>query len=290
MSAVKTHTALHPAALSRLGRDEFVDLIPQSQRIFLELFERDYALTRFVAANCAASGDFAEKATPLAIKGGFAIRHCFSGPRFSKDADLVMSDPDLELEGPDLLVTPPRMRIAQTPLADGGESWKIRIRYRMTDGREDSIECDLNGNTRPIRRPPPRRRTFQSRFVEDFDVWVARTEEIIAEKLVALLDYEVDRIRDIFDIRHVLAQPKVVLDAGLTRELLGELLQGPRFVRKRGRIPVEAVSGHVARIAALSDASAAWESQIGKMLPGAQPTLDTAAKECLAGLTGKIFC
>lgn len=163
MSAVKTHTALHPAALSRLGRDEFVDLIPQSQRIFLELLERDYALTRFVAANCAASGDFAEKATPLAIKGGFAIRH-------------------------------------------------------------------------------------------------------------------------------VLAQPKVVLDAGLTRELLGELLQGPRFVRKRGRIPVEAVSGHVARIAALSDASAAWESQIGKMLPGAQPTLDTAAKECLAGLTGRIFC
>lgn len=171
--------------------------------------EIDYALARFVAANCAVAGRNAESPTPFVLKGGLAVFSCFSGPRRSKDADMSPSSLEVEIEGlqvPDLITAPTGMRLLD-PTQETDDGWRIPIEFTTTTGDDRmQVICDLNKGVRVIRRQPAVKRPFDSPFTTaPLEVWVACPEEIIAEKISALLRRRNGRLRDILDIDHLLA-------------------------------------------------------------------------------------
>lgn len=194
--------------LAPIRRVQFLAAIPADQRVVLiDRYEADYALTRLVHLNCGAVDEFEVEPTTFVLKGGFAIRHLYAGPRFSRDADVLPADPDLDLVGPSDLLIPRGMERGQPTVGDAIESWKVRIQYQMISrNRRGFISCDVNDLERLLRKRPPQRATFQSRFTAPFPVWAATVEEILAEKLVALMRRGADRIRDAFDVHHVLDQ------------------------------------------------------------------------------------
>ncbi len=190
-----------------LSREELLDRLPVAHArlpALVELHEADYALTRFVRANCLVTD---AEPTPLVIKGGFAVRHIYGGLRFSKDADVVVRSPDLKIEGvaPDMLVIPAGMEMTKQELSKAEKSWVVKIQYVRTDRKLGHLQCDLNTRARALRLPPPRAETFESLFFSPFKVWAASAEEIVAEKLSALIEDRTERIRDAFDLCTVLA-------------------------------------------------------------------------------------
>lgn len=210
-------TALHEISISG---QEFLRRIPPAFRTPARIarYHTDYALTRLVAANCAAIGEHADERnpTPLVVKGGFAVRHLYGSPRFSKDADLSMASDDLEMEGPSAVVWPSDMRHEAVP-AEGLAGWILFVDYLDPNGARRKTQCDLNDRTRRIRDIPPRRRTLAGLFLAPFDVWSATTEEILGEKMAALVDSwrtgKNLRVKDVFDLRHVLRKDDEPVDA-----------------------------------------------------------------------------
>lgn len=236
--------------------------IPANQAALTDRFEDDLALTRLVFANCAAVDANTSTPTALVVKGGFAVRHLYDGQRFSRDADVLPTDPDLDFFGPDHLIDPPGMVRTQVRVGEASESWKVRFSYRpLTLKGPRFIQCDVNGHERPLRRQPPQRAIFTSRFVPAFPVWAATTEEIVAEKLVALMRRGQDRIRDAFDVHHVLSTP-VSIDPRATATLyrLAAAQQGVS-------VPLDAIPRQLRAIAVDGRYEAAWQVQLGGALP-----------------------
>lgn len=262
-----------------LSREELLDRMPQAHTrlpALVELHEADYALTRFVRANCLVTDN---EPTPLVIKGGFAVRHIYGGLRFSKDADVVVRAPDLKIEGvePDMLKIPAGMEITQRTLSRYEKSWIVKIQYMRTDEKIGHLQCDLNTRVRALRLPPPRAEDFESFFFAPFKVWAASAEEIVAEKLAALLEEKTERIRDAFDLCTVLAVDPESWDASACKELLARLLRA-----KRLSYPSSLVNA-VTEIAKLEHANAAWAAQVISVIPTRPKTLDDVVEE-LAGL------
>lgn len=255
--------------------EEFLDALPvEIARVpaLVDLQESDFALTRFVRANCLVTND---TPTPLVVKGGFAVRHIYGGTRFSKDADMVLRSPDLGFNGAehDLLALPPGMEIAQKLLSKVEKSWIITLRYVRTDKKMASknLQCDLNTRERALQLPPPRKEHFSSYHFAPFQVWAASPEEIVAEKLSALFEKQVGRIRDTFDVCTVLATDPQPWDGAIARRLLGELLEAKRIPPLAD--PREAVAG----IAKLPGSAAAWDDQVVSITPRpVKPLADVA--------------
>ncbi|HET7182229.1 MAG TPA: nucleotidyl transferase AbiEii/AbiGii toxin family protein [Candidatus Limnocylindrales bacterium] len=191
--------------------------------------EIDYALARFVAANCAAVGEHLATPTPFVLKGGLAIYTCFAGARRSKDADLSPSGLDVEFDGllpPELIKAPTGMQVLE-PTQTTDDGWKVPVEFTATVGGDVStIICDLNNARRVIRRPPAITRPFATPFTTaPVDVWVARPEEMIGEKISALLRRRNGRLRDLYDIDHLLARSiEFKLDRTLIREVAVEAI------------------------------------------------------------------
>jgi Nucleotidyl transferase AbiEii toxin, Type IV TA system len=192
--------------------------------------EVDYALARFVAANCAVAEPFESEPTPFVLKGGLAIYGCFRGKRRSRDADMSPSHHDVEVDGRqplDLLNVPRGMRLLD-PTQETDEGWKVPVEFGTTTGDDRSrIICDLNKWGRAIRRPPAISRPFESPFTsEPVTLWVACAEEIVGEKIGALLRRRNGRLRDIYDIGHLLTIAGTIdLDVRKIREVTVEALQ-----------------------------------------------------------------
>ncbi|MGC8634140.1 MAG: hypothetical protein ACP5VP_05685 [Candidatus Limnocylindrales bacterium] len=129
--------------------------------------EIDYALARFVAANCAAANLYVESPTPFVLKGGLAVFACFGGPRRSKDADLSPSSLEVEVEGlepPDLIVAPAGMRLLDpTQETDDGRRQDAgdlrpeqgRPGHPSAASRQATVRLPLHhGARRGLGRPP----------------------------------------------------------------------------------------------------------------------------------------
>jgi predicted nucleotidyltransferase component of viral defense system len=263
-----------------ISRAQFLAPIPADQRLTLiDRYEADYALTRLVHLNCGAVDEFEEEPTTFVLKGGFAIRHLYAGPRFSRDADVLPADPDLDLIGPDDLLIPGGMERGQTTVGDAIESWKVRIQFRtISRNRRSFISCDVNDLERLLRKRPPQRATFESRFTAPFPVWAATVEEILAEKLVALMRRRADRIRDAFDVHHVLAQPTVEVDASAARGLYADAAS-----RQGVGITLERVPAEIRAMATDSSCANAWTAQLDGALASGVPPFPPLA-EALAVL------
>ncbi len=207
-----------------LTHQEFLARIPVTARAAggAGRYQADYALTRIVAKNCGAVGKYAYKPPALVVKGGFRHPPPLRGRPLLEGRRPAMATDELELEGPRLMVWPSDMH-AQEFVNDGMTSWRLVVRYRSTDRRELTTQVDLNDRSRAIRKRPAVRRTLTSLFMDPFPVWSARLEEIVGEKLCALMDWPTTRIKDCFDIRHVLGLPTEKLVAADTREIYREL-------------------------------------------------------------------
>ena len=254
----------------------FVTAIPTEQRIALiDRHEADYALTRLVHLNCAAIDEYDQTPTKLVLKGGFAVRHIYAGPRFSRDADVLPADPDLDFIGPDDLLIPSGMERIQTTVGDALQSWKVKVRYATISRRDTGfISCDVNDLQRLLRQRPPQRALFESRFVDPFPVWAATTEEIISEKLVALMRRQTDRIRDAFDIHHVLAQRGVPLDPVITCSLYAD------SARRQGvAVTIDRTPAAIRAMATDHSSAAAWATQLGGALASGVPAFAPLAEE-----------
>lgn len=192
--------------------------------------EIDYALARFVAANCAVAGDNGDSPTPFVLKGGLAVYGCYRGRRRSRDADISPSSLGVEVDGlqpPDLLRMPSGMWLLD-PLQETDEGWKVPVAYTMTTGLDTGqVICDLNKPSRAIRRQPAVKRPFESPFTTSpVELWVVRAEEIIGEKIAALLRRRNGRLRDIYDIGHLLSiREEIGIEVDLVREVTIEALQ-----------------------------------------------------------------
>ena len=206
--------------------------------------EIDYALARFVAANCAVAGPFESAPTPFVLKGGLAVYGCFHGMRRSRDADVSPSSLDVEVDGrqpSDLLKVPQGMRMLD-PTQETDEGWKVPVEFTTTTGDDRArIICDLHKQGRAIRRPPAIERPFESPFTtEPVMLWVACAEEIIGEKIGALLRRRNGRLRDIYDIGHLLAIAEDInLDVGKVREVTIEALQDLLPVVNNTRVAIQ---------------------------------------------------
>jgi predicted nucleotidyltransferase component of viral defense system len=253
--------------------------------------EIDYALARFVAANCAVAGAFTDSPTPFVLKGGLAVFACFAGPRRSKDADMSPSSLEVEIEGlqpPDLITAPAGMRLLD-PTQETDDGWRIPIEFTTTTG-DDQLRaiCDLNKAVRVIRRQPAIKRPFDSPFTTaPLMVWVACPEEIIAEKTSALLRRRNGRLRDILDIGHLLDRAEEIdLDVAKIRpiavEAILELLEFSNLKQAvRDRIETRMLAandlswvkdeiGTIGRNAKAKD----WKEQVADVVIGAPSILD----------------
>jgi predicted nucleotidyltransferase component of viral defense system len=266
--------------LSPISRARFLAEIPPEQRVTLtERYEADFALTRLVHLNCAAIDEFDETPTKLVLKGGFAVRHIYAGPRFSRDADVLPADPDLDFLGPDDLLIPAGMERGQTTVGDAIQSWKVRIRYAMISRRATgTISCDVNDLQRLLRQRPPQRAMFESRLVDPFPVWAATVEEIVGEKLAALMRRRADRIRDAFDIHHVLAQPDVAIDRAAAL-----LLYADSAKRQGVNVAIAMVPAAVRAMVTDPSVLEAWSAQLEGALASGVPAFPPLA-ETLAHL------
>ncbi len=273
--------------LPRLGPAAFAARISADFRddddiILRDRFEADFALTRLVAANCAATGDYAAKPTNFVIKGGFAIRHLYRSARYSKDADLAMVSDELEIEGrPEDLALPDDMAITGSPLGQAGESFKLGIEYRTSENRIARIQCDLNSVERPLFRRPPQRATLESLFVDPFRVWAATLEEIVGEKLFALIDRRAERIKDAYDVHHVLRDKSLKIDAGATLEVYEDWRR-----RKRKGPQFADLAREIFSICRMSTAEIEWERAVGDLVP--RPDLEATTDELLGLLTRRL--
>ena len=266
--------------LSPISRARFLAEIPPEQRVTLtDRYEADYALTRLVHLNCAAIDEFDETPTKLVLKGGFAVRHIYAGPRFSRDADVLPADPDLDFLGPDDLLIPAGMERGQTTVGDAIQSWKVKIRYAMISRRATgTISCDVNDLQRLLRQRPPQRALFESRLVDPFPVWAATVEEIVGEKLAALMRRRADRIRDAFDIHHVLAQPDVAIDRAAAL-----LLYADSAKRQGVNVAIAMVPAALRAMTTDPSVLEAWSAQLEGALASGVPTFPPLA-ETLAHL------
>jgi hypothetical protein len=278
-------TALHEIALTN---QEFLRRIPPEARAAGRdgRYQTDYALTRLVAANCAAIGVHAAKdnPTPLVIKGGFAVRHLYGSPRFSKDADLSMVSDELEMEGPKLMKWPSDMT-AREEVPDGMASWILFIRYRGPDGIARNAQCDLNDRSRAIRKRPPQQRLLNGLFIDPFPVWAATTEEILGEKMFALMDSRAVRrtirIKDVYDLRYILLLTHERVLASEVRDVYN----GWQIAAKPGAAP--ALTEYAAALDAMSRTRRAldqWQADVLDTVDGAPDLADATAD--LIGLLG----
>ena len=267
-----------------LTDQEFLRRLPAAARTPARInrFHTDYALTRLVAANCAAIGEHADETNPtsLVIKGGFAVRHLYGSPRFSKDADLSMESDDLGIagEGPGLIKWPRDMK-HEAKTADGLAGWIIFIKYRGPDGVERDTQCDLNDHTRAIKKRPPQRRLLRGLFLPPFPVWAARTEEILGEKMFALVDSWWSsknlRVKDAFDLRYVLLLDNEPVNAAEVQLTYNQ----HRVATKDRKFPsLDQYLDTLRTIAATSAAAARWRDDVVDSVPDA-PALATATEE-----------
>jgi hypothetical protein len=253
--------------------------------------EIDYALARFVAANCAVAGDSTGTPTPFVLKGGLEIHTCFGGARRSKDADLSPSGPGAEIEGllpPRLITAPIGMRILE-PTQTTEDGWRVPIEFTTTVGGDvATVICDLNNDRRPVRRRPAIARPFVTPFTTiPPTVWVVRPEEMIGEKISAVLRRRNGRLRDIFDIDHLLSRSvELDLDVKVIREVaieaISELvahdnlrLEVRELIEKRtlSEGDVLWVRAEIRRIGSNARPKD-WKAQVADVVPGAASAAD----------------
>ncbi len=250
-----------------LGSAAFAARVPAAYRdpsgliLLRDRLERDFALTRLVAANCAWCPANPDTPSNFVLKGGYALRHLYGSVRYSKDADFAMSSGDLVIQGhPDDLSLPPGMAIATAPLAPGNETYKIRIKYKTSEGRNDFIQCDLNSVERPVQLFPPQHRPHKSAFADEFEVWAAHLEEIVGEKFFALIDMGAERIKDIYDTHHVLRDRSLKIGPDKTKAVYD-------FHRNRKRRGPEFDSLIPAFMDIRERGEGQWEQDLGDLSP-----------------------
>ena len=286
-------------ALQRLRPAEFVGRIPSEYKdtagliVLRERFERDFALTHLVAANCACDPERPDAPSNFVVKGGFALRHLYDSVRYSKDADFAMSGSDLEIVGhPDDLALPPGMTIASSPLTASGEVFKVKIEYRTTENRRDFIFCDLNSNERPIHRQPPQARDLKSFFADPFPVWASQLDEIIGEKLFAFIDLGLTRIKDVYDLHHVLRDRSLVVTPDNASEVYERFRKtrrtGPPFTGLPSTFQMLLSPDHRfgATYEPSEEAETAWEAEVGDHLP--RPDLTAVSTELFDLMTERL--
>lgn len=168
--------------------------------------QADYALTRLAQYNCCVVDG---GPTPKwVLIGGFAIRHCYGGTRFSRDVDLSF-DSEMYVNGPpnDDPILPAGFRVdeAGSQRQPSGPVSHLLLRYVRPWGR-GSVWLHIN-HGRPIKRPPAEIRDFSSPFVDaTFKVAIASIHEIIADKidgLVASMNDDQPRAKDMWDLNHL---------------------------------------------------------------------------------------
>jgi hypothetical protein len=184
------------------------------------------------------------------------------------------------------------MAIVSSPLTASGEVFKVKIEYRTTLGRRDFIFCDLNSNERPIARQPPQVRDLKSFYVDAFPVWACQLDEILGEKLFAFIDLELTRIKDVYDLHHVLRDRTLTVSPRHVSEVYERFRAaqrlGPVFAGLPPRFFAILSSDHAAgsTFEASDAAQAAWEAEVGDLQP--RPDLDEVARELFALMVDRL--
>ena len=147
-------------------------------------------------------------------------------------------------------------------------SWEVKLGFRNTRGRGRFVFCDLNNRERPIKRHPVQRAMLSSYFMDPFPVWAATLEEIVGEKLFAIADQEEIRVKDIYDIKHVLEKvPEVPIDATGTRRIYDDLRDKHRYNNRYKHASFDSLPETIDAVAKHPLAEMEWGRAVGNLTP-----------------------
>jgi len=213
-----------------------------------EVLERDYVLSWILAA----LSQVPELGETLAFKGGTALKKCYFGDyRFSEDLDFTALDTaprDTGLQEALVRVGEATVRLARAyaplefelkryrerdPHPAGQEAFTLHVRlpWHREGGIRTRVLIEITRDEELL-WPAVRRRILHGYGEElDFEVQTYAVEEIVAEKLRALLQqaarmrargWSRSRARDIYDLWRLLTRPEGVDRQAFTPRLLAK--------------------------------------------------------------------
>jgi hypothetical protein len=274
-----------PELPPRLDADDFYAALGGPANYDVRL-EQDYVLSRIAWLNCGAWDP--KRPTPLILKGGFAIRHTYASERLSADVDLV---PDgASARGIDAPLLPPEARLTASTAGPSGRSMRHTLTFPLVVGaRAGKVWIDRSTGDRSLRLPPPQVRTFTSRFMDDFPVWVACIEEIVGEKSGGLLAFtygDVDRIKDAFDLWFLLTNGHA---ARLNERRLRQVLEQLRLGKDRVQCPTQGLGVYFRSTLEHRDAELWWRRSVQPLLRGRARVSFETVREQLPDLAQRLL-
>ena len=233
-------------------------------KIPLGTLEKDYALTNLLSV----IADF-QKLNKLVFKGGTALKKThFENFRFSEDLDFVCLE-DVSKEFVAFLKDNIKgLDVEFTEISDPEkkpESFKFKIMYNQSTGAKTSIKVDLSLRADVMLEHPLKPVLhFYSIFPDSFSVPVMALEEIMAEKIRAIIYTK--HPRHLYDIQY-LHHHGVKINPELVRAKINSVY-GEDFdldkLKKR-----------------LYEKKKEWIVDLRPLLPDAPPSFDSVSKDVL---------
>lgn len=221
-----------PAPVRRIRNEfELQDLVDRLGQA-ATLVERDFALVTIAAGLVAEYGD------SLCFKGGFVLRHVYGHERFSKDIDATrINPPKSKLDSEDVAATIRGAGVRNLlslnpdpPATDTRRSLDFHsIRYAGPLGN-GSVSVEVSYREAVIEVPDII--AIGDPYFEPFEIPVMRLNEIVAEKLRALVQRT--RATDLSDTAMVLKKEDI--DPHRVRALAAKKFELVKSTDNRGRI------------------------------------------------------
>jgi len=220
--------------------------VSKKEGIPLGTVEKDYILT-YVLKNIYGS-DFKES---LVFKGGSALHKLYLHERFSVDLDFTALK-RIKMEELKGIIEDKGIKSKIKDVNDLGNSTRITLGYVSALEFANRIFLDLSKREQPV--VPLIRKTIHSPFFEDFEVLTFQVEELLAEKIRALMQRR--KLRDYLDLYYIAESGKA--DFGKAIEIAEEKLSSFRedFDKRKILEDTELVQS-------------LWEQDLREILPSA---------------------
>ena len=167
--------------------------VSKQERIPLGTVEKDYVLTTVLKRIY--DSEFNNK---LAFKGGTALHKLYLNKRFSVDLDFTELD-EIDTDALKKVIEQPDIKSRIKGIDPMGNSIRITLGYTSVLEFANRIFLDISQRENPVM--PLIEKSIHSPFFECFDVLTFQLEELLAEKIRALMQRK--KPRDYLDVYHI---------------------------------------------------------------------------------------
>jgi len=248
---------------------EEIKRIAGIKRLSIKNAEKDYLLELLLFL---ISGEVGKN---LVFKGGTALYKLFSLNRFSEDLDFTLDSPKFDAAAffakimKRLEALGINGRIKEISEFQNQKNIRIELRGPLFDGNARNVSVitiNISLKEKPLHEPVQMKIFPQYADIPAFDVFVMRLDEMLAEKVRALLTR--DKARDVYDLWFLLNKG--------ARPNIGEV---NKKLKKYGM-----VFDKKQLIAELDEKEKSWESDLGGLLIGSLPEFKSVREAILEKL------